>query len=1216
MGLLSKLFGTVTSTITENHIVPKAEVMVSSIYDNAVVDKKIAKEILEYVLEKYGQETFYNDLDSYITNNGLIENLIHTVRGKSNVQPSNQVEFATTNTYRFINQQKEYRNKGVQQKQIYDIFAWVFDFAFSKANSINPHTDSGKLQNELQRIDSASDWRDERTYAAIESLQREVTSLHAGIMSGSSIVCADEQVPESCPAEFETFTTNIKSIESEYQLKNQFEDAISKYYELLQSVSGNITGQNKKYADKLICTLNCNIALCQANLDEAGKAFRSLESIPKTTAEDSKTYHFVYAAVSIQHNESEKYSDAQIHLDRALKIDPQYHRAFLLRQYLYALIKAKECRANIEELNSHFSPVLSENSDQRLISDFYMNRGVIYLAYDDPFSASDDFKKAIEFGSNEVIAKLNLSAALYKQAVILLPKGERFFYPKVDYAKIGAVLTELKPIVTSVNIDTLQYKLIAEQAIKLFVSACTMIGARHGLSPLTKYLGLTRDYETTRALILGCHEELSDTTLSLLDETDRAFVHYRKLLENNEFDECGKELVELFTLSPERMSAPLFHILLQVFIATKDSESYWKYRSSAASAGVCGDLLDAMDACAFEIDGKPEQAKTLFNSIASTSDDYQLLDNTLRFFKRNMFNSECSALYLRIQELHEKGTILIEDLDEFYNGAIRFFVSINSPLAEDMIRRIAPQEVSSINFSRMQASIYSKTNDVGHLATCLSQIYGDMHNFQDGFNLALCQKWLMSYDCSLTTCFELSKASIENDNLVKLYWLISDLYLLKEDYDDSYAWAQKAHELMIQNPYDQSHQALFGRALRCGHQEGFAKILEYKKTHPVVVDWIEAFSIEKDENPVESLIKQLEKFSPNAKSYSEQEKYLASKYRSQTIPINRLLEFYHNDLGQLFRFAEKNKIRISMGDRNQLQNEEKYINHHIAVDAQTLIILSYYGCLPALQSIEHIHINYGSLNTLQNYYLSFDYPYVHDLLRWIESADNITFHPDGFIEDGSTIIKALSRNFIASCVVSKDNNIPLLYSDSIAYACTAIPELNIFQKIAFVSIPALCNYYGQNYPESRDQMLYRLLTGCTFVSFSANTIINQIVSNNYSVSLEAMRPFLICKSDYDTKSFADVYLQAINGLYSQNHESAIKLSELIIDDTFRVWRRGTHYRMMAKEYNSIVDKARVLAISRYVFQIVAGIKQIVPNLSADLTQKCEELEHKAIIDYI
>ena len=621
--------------------------------------------------------------------------------------------------------------------------------------------------------------------------------------------------------------------------------------------------------------------------------------------------------------------------------------------------------------------------------------------------------------------------------------------------------------------------------------------------------------------------------------------------------------------------------------------------------------MDAMDACALELDGEIEQAKALFDGIASNSDDYQLLENTLRFYKRNMFNSDCVALYFHIQERYERKAIFIEDLDEFYGGAINFLVSINSQRSVELLDRINLQKLSLSIYRRLQVTVYSKTNDVGNLLTCIEQIYAESKIFQDGFNLALCQKMLMRYDLALETCHELLKESIVDEKLVNLYWLISDLYLFKKNLGKSYDWARKAHQLTIQNPYNTSHQALFGRALRCGNQEGFTDILEYKNIHPVVLNWIQPFSIDDNENPVESLTKQLEKFSPHVASYNDQEKDIASKYKMQKISNHLLLELYHNDLCQFFRFAEKNKLRITMGDRSQLKAEEDSINSHIVVDSHTLIILSYYECLPALQSIEHIHINYGTLNTLQAYYMSADYPYIGNLLKWMEMAENIVFHQDGFIED-SLITKTLSRDFAASCAIARDNQIPLLYSDALAPACAIIPEQSTFKNIKFVSIPSLCNHYGRKHQKTKEQMLYRLVNGCTFISFSANTIIAHILENNYNISTESINPFLICKSDYDMQSFADVYLQTIHILYKNKKEVAVRLAEIIIDNAFVVWRRGTYYRMMAQKHGVDEAKTRAQAIARYVFQIATQIVLEIHGLPVELADKCNELEKKVV----
>lgn len=1213
MKIISKMLGTIVSTFVNKQMAPKIDAVTNTMLDKAFTDRRISEEISEHILEKWGNEPFYNDLDSYITTNHLIENLIATVRGEANIHPTDQKEFAITNTHNFVNQHPKYCNRGVQQKQINNIFAWMFDFAFSKANRISPHTDSGKLQNEVRRADFASEQRDEQLHADMGILLQEFVSMYASITSGSLVACGDEAGLENSPVEIEAFTSEIKAIELNYQLNGQFEEAIIKYYELLQSISGRITGQNIKYVDALICTLNCNIALCQLNLDETDKAKNSLNTIPSKTADVSKIYHFVWASIPIQSRTIERYQDAKHHLDKALELDPQYHRAFLLRQYLFALMGTEDCSENIEILNNHFTTVLNENSDQKLISDFYINRGVIYLTYNDPFSASADFIKARELGCNNEILKLNLAASTYSQAVSTLPKGERVYYPNVDFKKIATIIEELKPIVMQTDIDAPRNRLVAEYAIDLYVSACSMVGINPGLTPISKYIHLVHNYETIRVLILSSQEDLSDVTYLLLDEDDRKFVKYQKMMENKEFGKCGEELAELYSKSPERMTTSLFHILLQSFLASKDSASYWEYRPLADSAGIHGCIIEVMDACAYELDGNIKQAKELFDTIASASADYQLLYNALGFFKRNGFEEECSSLYFRVLGLMETDAISIENPDSFYDDAIQYFISINSPSALEIIEKIKVQATPPENRNRILAMVYSKINDVAQLSTCLSQMYVNGDDFQDGFNLALCQKWLMHYDSSLEICFELLDDSLESENLVNLYWLISDLYLLKQCNDESCNWALKAHELMIQNPYDKSHQALFGRAIRCGHQEeGLAKILDYKSTHPVVVDWVKALCINNDENPVESISKQLEQFYPEAKSYDAQEEELLSVYRNQAVPINLILEHYHYDLGRFFYFAQKNKLRISMGNRDQLRKEENSIGQDIVVDAQTLIILSYYECLPALQSIPHIHINYGSIVFLQNIYLSFNSQCICKLLDWLVSADNIVFHPDGFVDDNSTFTTALSRNFVASCNISESSKIPLLYSDSFACACLDVPELSNYINTTLVSIPALCNHYGRAHPEAMEQMLYQLLTGCTFVSFSAMTIIEHIIDNDYNISIDSLSPFLICKSDYDMNSFASVYLQVIDYFKVSNYSSAIIFSEIIIEDTFRVWKRGSHYREMINQGNGSVAFQRSLAISRYVFQMANGVKSKLDKISGPLEKSCDELMQLAL----
>ncbi len=1203
------LLGKIMSVFTDKVIVPKAENLAAQVFDTCVVDRQLEKKVISLFLQEYENEPFYMDLDSYITNYNVIANLISASRGKTSLQPNSKTAFISENIKLFIRRCPEYNKNTVQLSQVRDVFDWIFDFVFMEVNQLSPHSDIGKLQNDIRRGEAESEFRDNRNYAVTHDISQKLDFICSQIPALQGITDTAKQELGYCSSETEKFTDEIKEIEYEYQSRNLFEDALLRYFELLQSITTKLRGQPQAQIDTLICTLYCNIALCQSNLCDIEKAFRSLEVIPAPAAAESKIYHLVYAAIVVQHVDSEKYTIAKQHLDKALEGDPFYHRAFLLRQYLYALMEHVDCQSNIKELNNHFSSILIENSDRELIADYYMNCGLIFQAYDDPYSAAKNFEVAVEYGYDEVIAKYNLLTALYGQAVKGLSKDERVLFPQVDYSKMNYVIAELKSIILDNQINMQPYLTIKEKAVSLYVSACTLIGIRHNLSPLKVYLELSRDYEIIRELILGSDEELTENIISLLDKEDQQFLHFRTLLDSDDLTRCKDEIIELIDNSSENISAPLFHVLLQVCLISKEPGEYWKYKEMAVSAGVNGAPISAMDACAYELEGNIEQAKCLFDNVAATSNQYHVLENALRFYKRNSFFVECESLYLRIQNLQENASISIDDIDTFYSEAISFFLSQQSALAEEFLNRINSRIISLDNYYNLQALLYSNINDTARLNDSLTHINSSSNCFQDGFNKALCQRWLLNYEEALETCFVLLEITSDENEQVKLYWLISDLYLLKENLDESYVWAQKSHDLKIQNPYDRSHQALITRALRCGHTESFSSVLDYKQKHPVVVDWIEAFTIsDADENPLASITKQLEDRFPNAKDYAERERDIAEQYKKGVLSINLLLQYYNGEWWQLFQFAAKNKLKISMGNRERLQLEQALIKEHLVVDAQTLIFMSYYGCLSALQSITCLHINFGSVATLQYCYLSWDHPCIKDLMRWIESTDNIVFEADGFINDENVLTKTLSRDFVAGCNIAQKNKVPFLYLDAVASTYQAVPEIGIPENLSFISIPALCEFFGQTQPRLKDQMLYRLLTGGNFIGFSADTIIEQVQSHNFEVSYDLIQPFLICKSDYDMRSFSDVYLQAINRLQKLHPESAAFLAEIILNDTARVWRRGTYYRVTANNYADNDARNRSRAIAFYVARIVAGIKQILPCMSNELSSLCSELQ--------
>ena len=63
---------------------PKIESYAVELADSIYYDKQIKEKVCAYLLKKYGNEVYYNDLDGYITANNVIDLLFKAIRGKSN----------------------------------------------------------------------------------------------------------------------------------------------------------------------------------------------------------------------------------------------------------------------------------------------------------------------------------------------------------------------------------------------------------------------------------------------------------------------------------------------------------------------------------------------------------------------------------------------------------------------------------------------------------------------------------------------------------------------------------------------------------------------------------------------------------------------------------------------------------------------------------------------------------------------------------------------------------------------------------------------------------------------------------------------------------------------------------------------------------------------------------------------------------------------------
>ena len=228
-----------------NKAEPLVEEHVVKTFDTQYRDKRIIKKARRFLQSKYGNETFYNDLDLYITSNHVLELLIPSIRGDSKVQPHIVQAFKLENAEKFLKYNPNIKQNKVIASRIPDIFEEIFNIIYSAVLSLNPHTNYGKLQRDLHiGIDMLSD-EHRGMNAKLDDLQKDLSSVYTALSSGGIVAVATESINGSS-AEIDQFTREIKEIESTYQSKCQYNTALSRYYSLLANIATTLAGQKQE----------------------------------------------------------------------------------------------------------------------------------------------------------------------------------------------------------------------------------------------------------------------------------------------------------------------------------------------------------------------------------------------------------------------------------------------------------------------------------------------------------------------------------------------------------------------------------------------------------------------------------------------------------------------------------------------------------------------------------------------------------------------------------------------------------------------------------------------------------------------------------------------------------------------------------------------------------------------------------------------------------
>lgn len=1202
----------VAGGIAETLVSDKFKNKVSEIKDTVFTDPILIADIEKLLLNEFGDEPFYNNLTRYIAEHNIIYLLIQMLNGKIDIESKNN--FVNDNADRYIS---KYGCNPNEISNLKKAFCNIYENACNKKLALNAYSDTGKLQLDFHRYESQynSDMEEVKDMMKTFLYNQELLSAQMGNVR----VVAPDDI-EDTSEKVDKFLEKIKDVGKENNPTENDEEAITKYTKLLADVPIELRGESQVHIDKVICNIKCHLALCYSNLGNTEEAFNQFNNIQPEVAKQSKLYHFAKAVIVVNHCIEDKYVDAMLSIEEALKLDPNYHRVVFIKHYLAALQKENGVEEIINSLDKYFKPIIDIEEDNSIIADYYVYRAFIYKEYDKHFEAIENHTLAIQYGYDEMVANYNIALSYYLIAVENIPKDTRKFGTDVKRSEIIKVIKILKPCLIN-NKQMVCHAFLKSRMIELYVSSCCLIGIKHKLNPISEYINVPGlSYDCVRGVILGSEGIISEENLSLLEDDDKLFAKVFNCSHNNDFDSIKNLFTEIDWNELSNLPQGLIYMLLQTCVISKDTSNYWKYRPLINNAN--NELIQCLDAYSYELEDKLEDAKEIVNKYASESKDYHILSNILNFYSRNKLDGEHEELLLRIFDLKNNEDIYIDDLLQFYGQAISFLTRLKSYNVEKFIDALTSEELPVEDVCKIKWNYYNAIGDVQNMYECISNIYELNQDFDNGYNKVVCEVKLMKYSEALSNSLTLfDSLGHDVEKKTKMMCMISDIYLFMNDNDNSFEWAKKAHEITIQNPHHDSHQFYMGRTTRTGHTEALSDTFEYKKTHPVVVGaWFKEFKIS-DDNPVESLTKAIEEMSGETHDeYVKREHEIARIYRSNIVSNSLLLKHYHQSLSNFFVFASQHKLSISQGNNKQLELEKDLIKDDIFVDALTLIVMKRYDCLEILNNIKNVHICYSTISYLQSFIGSLDAHYVIDILKWLDEAENIVFEIDGYKFD-SLSPEFFSEEFLACCNAAVIKQLPILTVEPVVKLIQQY-NLEIIPKgLLTVSLPGLCYSVLQNKPQELEKPLYNLLSECKFICFRADTILFQIKNLDYVIDKTALDRFFICDTTCDMISFANVYCGVINRLFETNVKAANVFTELVLKDSIRIWKQGSYYRyLLESDPDDIECVGKSEAIQQYIIYLTFAIKKIytdIPNeIKETYNQVIEIIAHNISHEYV
>lgn len=593
-------------------------------------------------------------------------------------------------------------------------------------------------------------------------------------------------------------------------------------------------------------------------------------------------------------------------------------------------------------------------------------------------------------------------------------------------------------------------------------------------------------------------------------------------------------------------------ILLECYIEMKDYSNFIKHIRKLECNNVESNLLIKVKA-RYHIE-KEEYGKAesyLKESIIKyrDPDTYCWL---LNLYEKQEEKEKYEDLIEKI--LNEDRFILEVEYSKVYTSYFKFLFKHNlyNKALELLYNDCDKKKFYEQDYINLSINIYSNLGRYFDSAQELEHLYKINNNYETLFNAANEYFRCNELDKSLDILKNLEKSGV--NFLEKIYVMISNIYVLKNELCIAYKYAEKAKELVVDIPKSEVHNFFVGRSLRCNKVDnGVIHINEFRESYPKVDDWVKFFkSREVDDDGNEGLSLEIKEF---LKVQSEGFQNILKLLRNGQVGISTVCKCRHYTINELIRWKDNYgiKININSGNSDEISNEISNITEIIVMDAFVLYILADIDKLEFLRSFKEIRICNSTIEYLNYLLLKQEDNSVRKILLYIENEINIkiVYTNNHSKNDFETDCRKVFDDFILDSVLyAKENGYIYCYGEIfIKKLCDSIGT----NGISLVSLIRSLN------EESSYVIINKLMNqNYTFINFTYKDMYYIAKESSFSNSNE-LKCFFKVSREGDISTFIIQYIMFIFSIYYLNKDSFYIYFKLYLESMNSLYKKSYYY---------------------------------------------------------